>query len=134
MKPFTRIAVYFAGGLLVPMLLWSTISVYGFDQYERAWGHGGSVQVLWALSLASATGALASVGTAVRWLAPKRSVSGPVAFAAGIAFFLVSAAGVWLLGLFDGGISGPPALLWFIAGPAVLSVALARLLGKESSS
>ena len=134
MKPFARVAVYFALGLLVPMLLWSTISVYVLDQYEHAWGHGGSVQVLWALSLAAAVAALTSVGVAVRWLAPRRSVSGTAAFTTGIVFFVVSAAAVWLLGLFDGRISAPPALLWFIVGPAVVSVGLAYLIGKETLS
>jgi len=134
MKPFAQFAVYFTAGLLLTMLSWSTISVYVFDQYERAWGHGGSVQVLWWLSILGAIAAFFGAGSAVHWLAPHRTVSARVAFISGVAFLPVSAAIVWLLGLTDGRVPGPIALLWFFVGPAALGVSVVRLLGRESVS
>jgi hypothetical protein len=130
MKPHAHFALYFAGGIVAPMLLWSTVSVYAFDQYERAWGHGGSVQVLWALSLAAGIAALFSVATALRWAAPRRIVSSMVAFSSGVSFFLVSAFVAWALGLYQGSVSGPTMLLWFIAGPALVSALLVRAVGR----
>jgi hypothetical protein len=49
-----RPAVVFAASFLAVLLVLATVSVYVFGQYERAWGRGGSWQVLSWISLASA--------------------------------------------------------------------------------
>ncbi len=134
MKPFAQFAVYFTAGLLLTMLLWSTISVYVLDQYERAWGHGGSVQVLWWLSILGAIAALFGAGSGAHLLAPHRTISARVAFISGVTFLPVSAAIVWLLGVTDGRVPGPIVLLWFFLGPAALGGALGRLLGRAAAS
>jgi peptidoglycan/LPS O-acetylase OafA/YrhL len=46
MKIIPRASVWSAMSFLLCMLVAAAISVYGFDEYERAWGRGGSFQVL----------------------------------------------------------------------------------------
>ena len=133
MKPFARFALYFAGGLLASALLLSTLSVYAFDQYEPAWGRGGSVQVEWWISCGAAICALFSVGVAVRWLTPARSVGSTAAFVSGVAFVFLTIATSWLLTQLQVPDSRSLVLLWILLGPAFLGVAVARALGRSTA-
>lgn len=130
MKSLARFASYFALGLLFAMLLWSTISVYVLDHYEHPWG---PLQVLLWLSIGAAIVALFSVAIGVACLAPGRIVPRAVAFTTGIGFSVVSSAAGWLAGFEQGFVSGRIVLLWFVIGPALVSVAVARLIGRPSS-
>jgi hypothetical protein len=129
MDPPSRFALHFALGLLLSMLLAPTISVYGFNEYEPAWGHGGSVQVLWWLSIGVAVCALFSVAIAVSWLAPGRSMSASAAFVSGVVFSLITILGMWIIARFITDIPGLIGLLWAFIGPAVLGVGVMRALG-----
>jgi hypothetical protein len=132
MKPFARFALYFAAGLLASALLLSTLSVYAFDQYEPAWGRGGSVQVEWWVSSGAAICALFSVSLVTWWLAPNHAVSSAVALASGVAFVLLTIGAFWLLGRLQIGSSHSFVLLWIFVGPAILGAAVARALGRPT--
>jgi hypothetical protein len=133
MKPFARFALYFVAGLLASALFLSTLSVYAFDQYEPAWGRGGSVQVEWWVSSGVAICALFSVAIATGWLAPNRSVHSAAALASGVVFVLLTIAVFWLLGRLQVRGSRSFVLLWVFVAPAILGLAVARALGRETS-
>lgn len=130
MKSFARFASYFALGLLLALLLWSAISVYVLGHYEHPLG---PLQVLLWLSIGAAIVAFFSVSIGVAWLAPGRIVPRTVAFITGIGFSVVSSAAGWFSGFEQGLVSGRIAMLWFVIGPAVVGVAVARLVSRPSS-
>jgi hypothetical protein len=88
--------------------------------------------VEWWISFAVAICALFSVGFAVQWLAPGRSVNRAAAFGSGIVFVLVTIAAGWLLGRFAVRGARSVALLWVFVGPAILGVTAARVLGRPT--
>lgn len=56
-----RPPIYFIFGFFLTLVMAATISVYGFLVYERAWGMGGSWQVLVGVAIGSAVIALLAV-------------------------------------------------------------------------
>jgi len=72
----------FGAAFLLVFLIAAVVSVYGFGQYEQAWGRGGSVQVEAWLALIGALVAMGSFGISSALL---RRVHAPAAaFALGI--------------------------------------------------
>jgi hypothetical protein len=67
MRPWAHLALLFSGAAVLVALVLAPVSVYVFGQYERAWGKGGSTQVLWWVSIGWGVVALlsAAVGAAV---------------------------------------------------------------------
>jgi hypothetical protein len=62
-----RAPMYFTLGFFLALVIAATVSVYGFRVYERAWGMGGSWQVLLGVAIGSTVIALLSVMHAYRF-------------------------------------------------------------------
>jgi hypothetical protein len=64
MRPWAKATVVFSGTLWILVVVAGAVSVYGFDQYERAWGRGGSFQVYtWiAFGMAALAAVCAGIG------------------------------------------------------------------------
>ena len=69
--------VFFGAACLLVFVAASAVSVYGFDLYEHAWGHGGSFQVEAWLALVGSVIAMGSFGISSAALhhAPKQAMS-----------------------------------------------------------
>lgn len=134
MRPFGKIAVYFAGTILVLLLLWSTVSVYMLDQYERAWGRGGSVQVLWMLSVTVALLTLFSSGLGAKAAFPQRHAPAIASALAALLFVGISAILFWLLPSMHQDVALFGFLAWISLGPAILGFGLITHYGREISN
>jgi len=58
--------IAFGSGNFGVLFVAAAVSVYAFDAYERAWGKGGSVQVLWMLAIAFSLAASLAFAAALR--------------------------------------------------------------------
>jgi len=77
------------------LLVFCTVSVYGFDVYEHAWGRGGSLQVEAWLSLLAALVATGAFGIGSAFML--RTHSRPTAWMLGALCSALFAAGCWWL-------------------------------------
>ena len=100
MKPL----LIFGGACLLVFVIVAAISVYGFGQYERAWGRGGSFQVETWLSLVGAVIAMGSFGISSALL--QRVHAQNASFVLGAACALVYISLCWVFN----GISPPTGL------------------------
>jgi hypothetical protein len=67
MKPISKAVIWSTGSFLLCMLGASAVLVYGFDEYERAWGRGPSLQVLMYIALVLAAGVMVLSAVGFRW-------------------------------------------------------------------
>jgi hypothetical protein len=125
MFPYARTALTFASTVLVMLIAWFTVSVYGLGQYEPAWGRGGTVQVGWWLSAGVALAALVSSGMGASLAGRERTVSRVAAVITAAGYVGVS---YWMLLLLSR--FGAPRLLsalWVIVLPGVCTYVLTRV-------
>jgi peptidoglycan/LPS O-acetylase OafA/YrhL len=93
MKAVSRAALWTAMTFLLCMLVAAVISVYGFDEYERAWGRGGSFQVLSWVAVAASVGVgiCAALGFRVGGESMRPRLAGAAVGFAGSVLVVVSA-------------------------------------------
>ena len=133
MRPFGKVALHFAGTVFVLLLLWSPFSVYVLGDYERAWGRGGSLQVLWWLSFGAFLLTLFSSGLGAKAAVPQRPVPTLTSVLAGLAFVVASAVVLWLLSLLGQDIARFILIGWFVLVPALIGFCLIKRFGKEGA-
>jgi hypothetical protein len=127
MLPFAQIAVTFATTVLLAALVWATFSVYGLGEFESAWGRGGSVQVLWLLSIAMSLAALVGSAIGASMAGRNRAVAKRLVLVAALVYLPLSYGALWLLGAI--GSPTPVVLVWLVLGPGLISFALVRGAG-----
>jgi hypothetical protein len=131
MRPFGKVALHFAVTVFVLLLLWSPFSVYVLGEYERAWGRGGSVQVLWLLSFCAFLLTLFSSGLGAKAAVPQRPVPMLTSVLAGLAFVLTSAVVLWLISFLGQDIARFIVIGWFVLAPGFTGFFLIKHFGKE---
>lgn len=90
---YSRAALWAAMAFLLCMLVVAAVSVYGFDEYERAWGRGGSFQVLSWIAIAASVGVgiCAALGFRVGGESMRPRLAGAAVGVAGSVLVVVSA-------------------------------------------
>ena len=103
------------------------MSVYGFDQYEHAWGHGGSFQVEAWLALVGSIVAMGSFGISSAALrhAPKQATSLVLGLACAISYIALC----WVINNYAPSSGIYVALVLLIAVSALASLVDRRLAG-----
>lgn len=133
MRPFGKVALHFAVTVFVLLLLWSPFSIYVLGEYERAWGRGGSLQVLWLLSCCAFLLMLFSSGLGAKAATPQRPVPTLTSVLAGLLFVALSAIMLWLLSFFSHSITGFIAVAWFVLMPAFIGFYLIKHFGNAGA-
>jgi hypothetical protein len=85
----------FATATWLTFLVFCTVSVYGFDVYEHAWGRGGSLRIEAWLSLLAALVASGAFGIGSAFMC--RTHSPPTAWMLGVVCSALFAAACWWL-------------------------------------
>jgi hypothetical protein len=132
MFPFAQTAVTFAATVLVAAIVWATFSVYGLGDFESAWGRGGSVQVLWLLSIALSLAALVGSAIGARIAGRDRLVARRLILIAALVYLSLTYAVSWLAE--EIGWTAPLVLVWLVLGPSLISYCLVRSAGVPRGS
>jgi hypothetical protein len=104
------------------------------EQYERSWGRGGSVQVLWMLSVAVALLTLISSGLGAKAASPQRHAPAIASALAAFFFIGISAILFWFIPSMHQDVALFSFLGWLSVGPAILGFGVIKRYGQETSN
>jgi hypothetical protein len=125
-KAAPHLAVCFVGAALVVALVLSPVNTYLLNDFEPAWGRGGSTQVYWWVALLWAPFALATVGLGAAAARPRVRVAPPISVGAGAAFAAISMTGSAFLDRASAVVPDVVAAIWYLGVPAGIGYTLAR--------